>query len=325
MFHWVYRASSLFAISTCAAAVWAASASAAVTISYISTTGSNKNPCTAMQPCRMLQYAIGQTAAGGEVRILGSGFYGNKATIRRSITISGNGYTVILDVPITIAGAAAVVTLRNLVLDGGGTTLHGIRIDAAAAVHIEHCVVQGFVQRGILQTNTARTRLFVNDTIARDNGFAGLDVNGKPALASVTVDNSRFENNGSYGLYVVAIRGTVTRTVASGNGTVGFVAAGPPAARLALSRTVATQNGSGYVISNGSRMTIDSSLAHGNTYGLFTHDTDDKVWLSRSVITNNDYGVYISTGGKVWSLQTNTFAGNATADVFGTLTPLSPM
>jgi len=325
MLHWAYRACSLFALGTCAAAMWTATASAAVTISYVGTVGSNKNPCTSTQPCRTLQYAISQTAAGGEVRILDSGFYGNKATIKNSITISGNGYTVILGAPITIADAGAVVKLRNLVLDGnGGTTLHGIQIDAAAAVHIEHCVVQGFVQRGIVQSSTASTQLFVNDTIARDNGLAGLDVRGKAAVAKVTVDNSRFENNGSYGLYVVAVKGTVTRTVASGNGNIGFVAAGPPAARVALSRTVATHNGSGYATSNGSKMTIDSSMAHGNTYGLFTFDADDKVWLSHSVISNNNYGVYISAG-KVFSLQTNTFAGNTTAHVFGALTPLSPM
>ncbi|MPZ55877.1 MAG: hypothetical protein GEU91_05115, partial [Rhizobiales bacterium] len=80
---------------------------------YISITGNNANPCTLAKPCRSLQRGMVATPAGGEIRILDSGAYGNNATVRKSLTISGNGNTVYLGSPITVDKAGAVVALRG--------------------------------------------------------------------------------------------------------------------------------------------------------------------------------------------------------------------
>ena len=94
-----------------AAAVTAACSAvqAADEVRYISTTGSNANPCTLARPCRSLQRAIGVTPAGGDIHILDSGFYGNNATIRKSLTISSNGNTVLLGNPVVINRCAPAI------------------------------------------------------------------------------------------------------------------------------------------------------------------------------------------------------------------------
>jgi hypothetical protein len=38
-----------------------------------------------VQPCRSLQFAVNIALAGGEIQILDSGFYGNNATINKSL------------------------------------------------------------------------------------------------------------------------------------------------------------------------------------------------------------------------------------------------
>jgi hypothetical protein len=102
---------------------------------YIGITGNNANPCTLAQPCRTFQRGINMTPEGGELRILDSGFYGNNATINKSLTITGNGNTVYLGAVLTINEADAVVALGGLVLNGQGTISAGVNIAAASAVH----------------------------------------------------------------------------------------------------------------------------------------------------------------------------------------------
>ena len=90
-------ASALLALAACA--TLAGPAPAADNTRYVSIAGKNTNPCTLAQPCKTLQRGIGLTPAGGELRILDSGFYGNNANIKKSLTITGNGHTVYLGAP----------------------------------------------------------------------------------------------------------------------------------------------------------------------------------------------------------------------------------
>ena len=137
-------------VSAALAGVAFTAAAEAADIRYVSVTGSNKAGCTFAAPCRSLQRGINKTPAGGEVRVLDSGFYGNGAVIDKSITISGGGNTVSLGGSIAIGDAGATVALHGLAIAGAANPGHGVHITAAAAVHIEDCVVQGHAQSGIL-------------------------------------------------------------------------------------------------------------------------------------------------------------------------------
>src|SRR5437773_4259792 len=89
---------------------------------FLSGTGSDSGDCSnAATPCRSLQYAIDQAAAGAEVVIVSSGGYGG-ATITKSITIdAAPGVAGFVGPTITVnIASTATVTLRGLSANGGG-------------------------------------------------------------------------------------------------------------------------------------------------------------------------------------------------------------
>jgi hypothetical protein len=295
-----------------AAGVFVDAAHAGV-LSYVSSTGNDANACTFAAPCRTLQRAISATKTGGEVRVIDSAGYGAAIAIGKSITISGDGATIFAG-KITINSASAVVTLRGLLLNGGGTLDIGVNIQAAKAVHIERCTIYGFGD-GVALTATAAD-LTVTDSVMRDNGADGLVAAGA-TNARVTVDNSRFENNGQHGLYVaLSAPASVSRSVASGNGVAGIQV---EQAKITITATTSNHNGTyGYFLSSG-EMTLESVTADTNANGLFVNTGTAR--LSNSVITgNSNAGIFVSTG-TLLTRQNNTVSGN-TADVSGTLTPL---
>ena len=305
-----------------AAAVTAACSAvqAADEVRYISTTGSNANPCTLARPCRSLQRAIGVTPAGGDIHILDSGFYGNNATIRKSLTISSNGNTVFLGASIIIDQADAVVALRGLTLDGRGTIFDGIRISAAAAVHIERCTIQAFASNGI-EVSATGAQAFIVDTRSRDNKGHGALVEGSPR---VTVDTSHFENNGFTGMRVLGGNVTINSSTASGNAVSGVEVID---AATTIISTVAAQNGlaarnggAGFVAAQGSSMTVESSVAHGNhTSGVLVNG-QGVARISNSIFTGNEFGIR-NLGGTLETRGNNSVRGNTT-NVSGALTPI---
>jgi hypothetical protein len=290
-----------------------AEAAQAGRLSYVSSTGNDANACTLAAPCRTLTHAIAATTQGGEVRLIDSAGYGATIAIGKSITVSGNGATIFAG-PITISNPNAVVTLRNLVLNGGGTPAgsSGVTIQAATTVHIEHCTIHGFPQRGLLLGTDAD--LTVTDTVVRDNGQDGMAVG--TAGGRLTVDNSRFENNGNDGLVVSSGKASVSRSLASGNGNFGFVANG---ANIDVGATTSEHNRVGYSITGG-QMTLDTVTSRGNNFeGLFVGAGSIAV-ISNSVVTHNDTG--IENNSTLLTRQNNTVSGNTNNFNGNALTPL---
>jgi hypothetical protein len=212
MTHHSHIVRALLFAAALAPAIWTGAAHAN-DISFVSTAGRNTNACTLAAPCRTLQRAIGVTAAGGEIRVLDSGFFGQNATIRKSLTISGGGNTVLFGNPITVSKAGAIVALRGLTLNGRGTFGDGIVIDAAATVHIEDCLIHGFGSDGITVA-AGEIEVFVTGTTVRDGG-TGLEVKSG---SIARISNSTFTANttGIRNFHVVETRGNNT---IRGNGT----------------------------------------------------------------------------------------------------------
>jgi hypothetical protein len=293
----------LLALAACAAAVSSA-AQAADNTRYVSITGDNANACTLAAPCRSLQRGINETPVGGELRILDSGVSANNGTISKSMTIAGNDNTIFLGTAIVIDDAAAVVTLRGLTLNGQGTVDNGISIVAAAAVHIERCVIHNLTLRGIYATAEG-VRVFVADSVSRDNGNAGLQID---AGDSLTIDNSHFDNNATNGVLVLAqsIHATIRRSTASGNGFSGIVGHGSVSVIL----TKAAQNGTdGFQVTNGSMM-VESSLAAGNGARGLNVLAGGIARIANSTLTDNGTG--IRNSGTAETRQNNTVEGNGT-------------
>src|SRR5258708_15404455 len=72
----------------------AAPASAQSIRTFVSTAGSDSNPCSLAQPCRHFSAAVAATAVGGEVDALDPGAYGS-FTISHAITIEGQGWSYV--------------------------------------------------------------------------------------------------------------------------------------------------------------------------------------------------------------------------------------
>lgn len=284
---------------------------------FVSVTGKNSNNCASAAPCRSLQRAINIAPAGGEVRVLDSGFYGNTARITKSLSIIGNGHTVTLNNPIVINDTNAVVALRSLVLDGQGAVNDGVRIIDAAAVHIERAVISRFTRHGIFAP-APNLDLFVLDTVARDNGANGVTTanNGSVRL---TVDNSRFTNNGGAGISVSKGHTTIHRSTLSGNER-GLNAA---TSNVTVMSTVASQNANaGFVAGSGAVMAIESSVASGNAQAGVRLDGGSTIRLSNSTVTRNGTGVVNLSGALFESRVNNTIRGN-NSEVAGNRTPFS--
>jgi hypothetical protein len=311
-------------LAACAAALVLPAAAEAAETRYVASNGTANTSCSRSEPCNTLQRAINNTSPGGEVIVVDSGNYGNTLNINRSITISADGVTATLVDPggITINRADVVVTLRGLHLKGAGAGgVSGILVQNAAAVHIERCTIEGFNSRGIYFTRD-NAQLFITDSIVRNNGLSGLQVDASNVTAAI--DNSRFENNGSNGvMFVGNTQSTITRSISSGNNSNGIT---QNAGRMNITSTTAAHNGAnGYLAISNGEMTLEASVSRGNGgSGLRVADGSSRARVSRSVFTDNNVGIS-NNGGNVQTFQNNILLGNNTnLSNSGTVTTPAP-
>jgi hypothetical protein len=237
-------------------AIFACTAQAQSTRTWVSGVGDDANPCSRTAPCKTFAGAISKTAAGGEIDALDPGGFG-ALTITKSITIDGGGGVVasvlVSGTPgITInASSTDVVTLRNIDIQGlaktsGGGT-NGINVVSAGALHIEHCAIMGFTGNGINLPLTSQpangTLVFVEDTVSQDNLGYGLYVEGSGTNVRVSVSNSRFTGNALAGIYASGYsRVTIWNGTISGNGTGILASASSGSTVVSIADSVVTNN-----------------------------------------------------------------------------------
>ncbi len=255
---------------------------AQATRTWVSGVGDDVNPCSRTAPCKTWAGAISKTAAGGEIDALDPGGYGT-LTITKSIIIDGttgagwgstlnsgiNGF--VINDALSASPGTSKVTLRNLSINGAGTTLgtNGIRFLSGAELHVENVTIDNQSGHGIdFAPNAARGELFVkNVSINRLTGAASAGIrlvntsgnaghisvarieglivdrvaNGVLAEAKVraTVSNSRFSINSVAGINVNSATGNSEVTIS--DCTISFSTAGLRAATIASSIVRATK------------------------------------------------------------------------------------
>ena len=218
------------------------SAHAQATRTWVSGVGDDVNPCSRTAPCKTFAGAISKTAAGGEIDCLDPGGYGT-VTITKSITIdcagtfgsvlnSGGINGFVINDSATASPNTAQVTLRNLSIDGAGTTpgLNGIRFISGLSLSVENVTIENMSGSGIDVNKTAGGTLTVrNVTFQRmpvgvklattagnvvafvsESKFNGVGSNGVDAgqLSFAAVSNSVFSANN--GTAILASTGTST-------------------------------------------------------------------------------------------------------------------
>jgi hypothetical protein len=135
-------------------------AQAQATRTWVSGVGDDVNPCSRTAPCKTFAGAISKTAAGGEIDALDPGGFG-ALTITKSITVDGAGtmasvlHSGVNGINVNDSATATprtiIVVLRNLSINGAGTTLglNGVNITSAKSVYVENCEIQNFSGNGI--------------------------------------------------------------------------------------------------------------------------------------------------------------------------------
>jgi hypothetical protein len=244
---------------------------------WVSGLGDDANPCNRTAPCKTFAGAISKTAAGGEIDVLDTGGFGT-VTITKSITIDGGGTLASVLASGTnaisiVAGAADVVILRNLSINGEGTGLNGINFASGRRLVIENCSIERFSQSAISvapSTGGAQTTISNSSLKASAFGIAVSTANAAGAISVLISNTSTHQNNNA--------------------GVSAAVPAGKP----------------------GMGVFIDHLVSEFNNTGLLANGSGAIVTLGNSVIQGNANGVFQTGGGAVSSFKTNEIAGNGT-------------
>jgi hypothetical protein len=289
--HWAFFA--LFAL------FFATNSWAQATRTWVSGVGDDANPCSRTAPCKTFAGAISKTAAGGEINALDPGGFGG-VTITKSISIIAEGVEAGVLVSgtnaiVVNAGAGDRIVLRGLDIEGLGTGLNGIRFLAGGTLHVERCTINSFTQAGISFVPSGASRLYVQDSIVRNNNptgggsFAGIFLN--PAVggsAEASLDGVVLLRN-FHGLRLLGnARATARNCTASGHG------------------------GTGFLVAPNGQLNLDGCEASNNANGVRADGAGAVARLANAIVTNNTNGLLAASGGAIQSFGNNRIAGNAT-------------
>ena len=297
------RALSLFLVSLFVSVV----ASAAPIRTFVSSSGSDLNPCTVASPCATIAHAVLNTATGGEVVILTSGGYDGSFTIDHSLKIypaPGVVASIIGSAgnAITVDGQGVIVTIKGLYITTNGA-MGGISIKNAAQVFIDDVTVDGngpiggggaaiFVGAGDVMVTHCRMR----------NTFRGVETN-PIAFQNITVDHCLFEKMTGPAVHVSnSSRVTVRDSV--------------------LTHCYAAFN-MGTLTSSMPELVVVNCLASYNQYGAII-GSGAMARFTRTTITNNGTGIQVAAGSTCFSYGNNEVSANGT-NLVGVLTPVSMM
>ncbi|UFZ07933.1 right-handed parallel beta-helix repeat-containing protein [Bradyrhizobium ontarionense] len=232
-------------------------AHAQATRTWVSGVGDDVNPCSRTAPCKTFAGAISKTAAGGEIDVLDPGGFG-AVTITKSITIDGGGTLASVLASATNginvnAGASDVIILRNLSINGAGTTLgvNGVNFLAGRKLIIENCTIENFSQSAISITPTGAAQAVISDSTLKVSAF-GIKISTANATDAVSVLVSN------------------TKTILNSNaGVSATVPAGKPGMGVFLDRLISEFNSTGVLASgSGATVTVGNSIIQGNTSGV---------------------------------------------------------
>ena len=280
---------------------------------FVSSAGSDANDCSRSSPCRTFQRAHDAVTAGGEVVALDSAGYG-AVSITKSVTISGEGVHAAATSPsgggnvVTVNGAGISVVLRNIQVQSHPSSVSGSGIFARnfAVLHIEGCTVRASSVGLHFLPNSAdgtpARKLFIKDSIFRNNGGSGIFLSNAADTGSLTatIERTRMENNAFGGGEFRLAKVTLRDCLASGNAFTGILAQA------------------------GSEVTVESCVAtYNGNHGIAAFD-GGIIRVSHSTATNNTQFGFRNDGTSTFeSRENSTVRGNGLGNTSGTITPIS--
>ena len=299
--------------------LWATSASAQATRTWVSGVGDDVNPCSRTAPCKTFAGAISKTATAGEINCLDPGGFGG-LTIVKSISIvcdyteggilsagaGVNGFVV-------NAPATSVVFLSGLDFNGAGSAQNGLRIIAGERVHLQNSIIRNYRASnglGISFQPSGTTRLTLLNVTISDNGTGatggGVLIQPTGAAGSARVDfrNVTLTGNSNNAVFInttgntspagIIVQFDEVLAVGSTNGINMLTPIGAAGARLILNRSTIADNTTG-IIANG-------GLAN--------------IRVGHSTITNNGTGISQVSGGVINTYGNNRLDANGSDGAF---------
>ena len=285
---------------------FATAAQAQATRTWVSGVGDDVNPCSRTAPCKTYAGAISKTAAGGEISTLDPGGFG-AVTTTKSILIEGTkgqGYGSILasatngvnvNDSATATPGTIVVRLRNLSINGAGTTLgiNGVNFTSGRQVIVEDCVILNFSNAGINVNfgagTTVSPELTVKNTTIKNVTGDGIRATTANAgqTAKVFVTDSAFVRNGN-GVHLLA----GGRAIVS-NSAFNF------------------HTGTGVTLEGGSEGFIDGNVMAANVNGVAVSGASTNAKLcNNTIVRNTGSGMLFAAGATANSCQDNKIVDN---------------
>jgi hypothetical protein len=280
----MYNTSKLLAVAGTTLALFAVSAPAhaQATRTFVSGVGDDLNPCSRTAPCKTFAGAISKTFINGEIDCLDPGGYGS-VTVTKSITIDCTGTFgsiltgatngIVVNIPVGANDPFRTVRIRGISINGTGASgtvgtrvgLRGIHILSAAAVMIEDVVISDFTLQGVNDVRTtAGGKLFIRNSVIRNNSGTGVSAAATGGGSTVTIDNSHLLNN-AFGVgTAIGNKVSITRSVFAGNTTAGVVS--DSGAQVGLDSSLVSGNGNG--LQNAGTMSFSDSEISFNTTGI---------------------------------------------------------
>jgi hypothetical protein len=280
---------------------------ATVPRAFVSTGGSDANPCSAAQPCRSFNQALTVVEAGGEIVVQNSGGYSTGFTIAQSVTIDATGVNASV-ISTTATDLCTIntftndrVVLRGISFHGASVGRNAINAVSVGSLYVEQCSISEFTGNGISMPFGGN--LWVTNTDVRKCD-TGVGVASDLLATNLVLESSRFTECATAGVHLVA--------------------AGPVAATGWLNNCTASLCGTGISLqsnlSSNADLTLTNCRAFGNGNGLTaqTFSTGNATMrIANCVVTRCTSGIgTASSGGGVASVLgtspgTNLITGNA--------------
>ncbi len=248
---------------------------------FVASFGNDANDGTRNSPKRNFQAAHNAVATGGQIVALDTAGYGALA-ITKSVSVTVppgvNGFVTVSGTSDGVsvnASTSAVVSLRGLIIEGGGSTGSGILSNAVGALRVEDCTIRDFAI-GINFFNSSGGHLVARGCSLRDTK-AGIAVRMAVGSGGATVTG-------------VATDCTVDGATDTQFGAAYYVEflPGGAFARFTLTRCTATNSAIG-LKAQGVDATLyaDACVVSGCTTGVTNNSAASTASRANNVFTNN--------------------------------------
>jgi hypothetical protein len=173
---------------------------------YVSTTGSDTNPCTKALPCATMQYAV-DNAPNGAVIHVEAGTYNQTVNITTPVTLAGAGASKTIingsNIDTGAMGYYGVVSVENNTGAGGPINIRGMTVEGAYVSADEYAEDEDPIDVTIYQDQNSADTITVSGMVlgpvqdTADYGGVGFYTFGNAAPVSFTNSTSKGNNQGA--------------------------------------------------------------------------------------------------------------------------------